>query len=279
MADLDKLLSSDIARAAAETVEPPDFASIDRRGVQRRRTRLALAGAVATIVVALLAIGTVRILDDKATDRLTPVGPPSPVTTTSPHWAGPLRDGSAMPVLSREDVGGGGESLWSDGRDASYGRIDITKVRAEPLRWTLDLRHAPPRSSTAARARPIIEYGIVVDADGDRDADCEIGINNDAPKAGDYRVWVRNLRNGRTAERVGGPYGYPFDFGHPDEQGVRPGDSRPMAFFFLADAPAPCNPFTDTASFYAWASVGDGQRVTAWDFAPDNGWFRMPYVP
>ena len=31
-------------------------------------------------------------------------------------------------------------------------------------------------------ARNIIEYGVMIDAEEDGDADCHIGINNDAPK-------------------------------------------------------------------------------------------------
>jgi hypothetical protein len=44
---------------------------------------------------------------------------------------------------------------------------------------------------------------------------------------------------------------------------------------FLGGSNEPCDPIGESASFYTWASVGDGHRVTAWDYAPDNGWLAM----
>ena len=183
-----------------------------------------------------------------------------------------------MPLVSGEDRGNGGELVWRDGRDAAFGGIDVRKVLTVPenLRWTLELRQIPPSASTLHSTGRIIEYGVVIDADGDQDADCQIGINNDAPKSGDLRVWVKNLRTGVINERVGPPYGYPIDFATPWEYaGTKPRIPPQMSFFFLAHTTGPCGRISDSASFYAWASIGDGQRVTAWDYAPDDGWLRM----
>ncbi len=62
MADLDRLLRPGISHAAADAVEPPDFAPIERRGVRRRRAHTVLAAA-AVVVVLLGVAGGVRIFD------------------------------------------------------------------------------------------------------------------------------------------------------------------------------------------------------------------------
>ena len=140
------------------------------------------------------------------------------------------------------------------------------------------LREAPPKLDARPDAT-IIEYGLVVDADGDRVADCQIGINNDAPNPGDYRVWVKNLRTGVTDERVGPPYGIP-DRVQPilTRQPTTPTERldtcastssrtrRPVIVQRLQVFRSP------SANFYAWASVTEDGRVTAWDYAPDAAW-------
>ena len=282
MADLDELLRSDIAGAAAEAVDHPDFASIERRGVRRRRVRLVLTGVAAAGVVVLVGLGAVRILDDGTHDRVTPIRP-APSVTTSPTsstgWPGSLRDGAALPLVTSDKRGDAGEIAWRDQRDASYGGVDIRQVlfsdkSPDGAAWWVLLRQAPPLPSKRHPASRVVEYGIVVDADGDRVADCQIGINDDVRKAGDYRVWVKDLETGEIDERVGGPYGIPIDFAHPNEEDGGLRAPRTMSFFFLGRSTAPCA-FDDNGSFYTWASVGDGQHVRAWDFAPDNAWLRM----
>ena len=55
MADLDRLLRSDISRAAEDAAKAPDVALIESRGVRRHRTRTAIAVAAAfTALVAAL---------------------------------------------------------------------------------------------------------------------------------------------------------------------------------------------------------------------------------
>jgi hypothetical protein len=61
MADLDRLLGPDVSEAAAEAALFPDFASIERRGRQRRRTRSFLKAA-AVVAVLLGVAGSIRIL-------------------------------------------------------------------------------------------------------------------------------------------------------------------------------------------------------------------------
>jgi hypothetical protein len=173
-------------------------------------------------------------------------------------------------VFGRQDPASDIGRLAPDARDAEIGAIDIRGLRttgyAEDLRWTLDLREVRPEASTLEAEHRVIEYGVVIDGDGDHVGDCEVGLNNDAPKHGDFRVWVKNLRTGVKAQQVGGPYGYPIDFGFYGRQ---------IALVFLVDTPAPCDPFTRSASFYAWSSVRDDGQVTAWDFAPNSAWLAM----
>ena len=228
-----------------------------------------------------------------ALDRL-PVAPaatdPSPPPTPT-EWAGPVRPGSSLPVVSPDPA----DIAWPDARDAAAGVIDIQQfafrdVSADGrLDWELVMRAPHPPSSTLDPTQRVIEHGLVVDADGDQVADCEIGINNDTPTQGDYRHWVKNLTTGATDERIGPPYGVPFDFRHPGEPWTPPPgwppDATPpsqvMVFWFLGSSEGgspsgPCEPFTASVRVYAWASVADEGRVTAWDFAPDAAWLEMP---
>ena len=76
----------------------------------------------------------------------------------------------------------------------------------------------------------IIEYGLVLDTDRDRVADCQLALSSDAP-GGEFRVLLKNLDTGKSDERVGGPYGYPFEFGFPDASDRRlPQGARPSLY-------------------------------------------------
>lgn len=76
-------------------------------------------------------------------------------------------------------------------------------------------------------------------------------------------------------ERVGPPYGIPFDFAHPGEQGV---ENRPpqMLCWFLTGAPyEPCSAANPSANLYAGAISFERGQVRALDYAPDAGWLRV----
>ncbi|QIK74600.1 hypothetical protein [Nocardioides piscis] len=81
MADLDRLLTADISYAAADAVEPPDFAPIAHRGAQRRRTHRLLMAAVATVVITLVAVGSSLVVGEPSTSPQ-PVSP-GPTSNTS----------------------------------------------------------------------------------------------------------------------------------------------------------------------------------------------------
>jgi hypothetical protein len=206
---------------------------------------------------------------------------PSPSVRSVPSasvvdWTGPLRpDPDTMPLVLMEPDATDGGAVWTDGPDAQVAWIDIEAVRATDFRrleWRLELGGVPPRASTVDPTRQVIKYGVVLDAGGDGVADCLIGISDDAPEPGDFRVWVTNLATGATSEQVGPPYGFPIDFSHPLEQtGNRPS----MIFFFLSGAD-PCELSSRPVRFYAWASMSESGRVTAWDYAPDAAWLEAP---
>jgi hypothetical protein len=216
----------------------------------------------------------------------TPSSTPSD-QTRSTGWSGRLRPGAAMPVRSLAatvSAADAGAHLWADGADAALAEIDIRQIRVQDVSsdgrmdWSLVLAGPYPSAVTLAKQHRVIEYGIVLDTDADGDADCQLGINNDATTLSDFRVWLKNVNNGTADERVGGPYGIPFDFKHPGENqdGSEQPDAR-MTFWFLQGAPyTPCDTFGSTRTFYAWAVELEDGKVKAFDYAPDAAWLQMP---
>jgi len=190
-----------------------------------------------------------------------------------------------MPVRAESvDTAGAGRALgWDDGPDAAAEESDIGLLHFRDWNsdrvpdWSLQLLAAPPPASNLDPTQQVIEYGVVIDGDRDLTADCQIGINTDTPKAGDYRVWVTNLDTGVTTEQVGPPYGLPVEFFHPDEEREFDPAASTVAFWFLQGrTQAPCAPFGKITAVYAWASVTEDGQVTAWDYAPDANWLDMP---
>lgn len=272
MPDLDQLLRSEISLAAAQAVETCDFALIERRAAQRRRTRTRLALSTAAFATVLALVASLQVAGSPRSAPSIPIQQPTPAPT--PGWTGPLRPGASLPTLSATQVGQNPAGRWQDGPDAADAGVDILDVYVggyRRLEWRLTLRGAPHDGVPGDPQGRAVEYGLVVDTNGDRVADCEIGINDNAQGPQGYRVWVKNLRTGVNDERTGPPYGYPIEFASPE----RPSD-RAMMFVFLNNRTQPCDPFKRSAAFYTWAVLTEGGRTTTWDFAPDAAWLRMP---
>ena len=187
-----------------------DLWQVSRWGLHVPSNRAAALLAAALLGVLLiggaLAGGVIR-------DLLDPVPPP-----LRQGWMGPLR--SDVATMPRTDVPGNFVDVWSlpDADDASVAGIDVTRIwTTGPRKWTLALRELPPPDTALDATKTIIGYGLVLDDGGDGVPDCLIGVNNDTPQPSEYRVWVTNLDSGATEEQIGPPYGFPIEFGHPDE--------------------------------------------------------------
>jgi hypothetical protein len=200
-------------------------------------------------------------------------------TTEQPErliWSGPIRpEFGRLAVQPMAHPGEFQEFEWTDGSDTGIGAVDISHVRATPegqAHWRIELAERPARAAGLNRANTLISYGLVFETTGDGIADIVVGINNDAPRPGDFRVWVTEVATGQTEEQIGPPYGFPVEFRHPDE--AQPGEGAlgpaTVVFTFLGDSLP--RGLTATSPFYAWASITAGAEVVAWDYAPDASW-------
>lgn len=238
--------------------------AIDQAALERRRS--GLVAVVAATVAVLLVIAGVLATSRDGREALQPVGP-SPKATTSAsakatEWPGAIRSGTSWPVVSDKRLGPPGNA-WRgriDGRDSAVGEIDIRILSglrlsrsgcASPC-WILGLQADPPRETPRAAA-PVIEYGVIVDTDGDRVGDCELGLTTDAP-GGEYRAWLTNLRSGATDEQIGPPYGYPFDFSILSKAGE---ERQSAVFFYFLNGVwrKPCERPDGPIEWYAYASL------------------------
>jgi hypothetical protein len=262
-----------------------------------------LAAAAAILVVAASALlpalarlplfgGPVPVETDSRTPAPdtsavpTPDGTPLICESAAPRpeveWTGRIRTNlGGMPSCGadRQPVIRGGD--WPDPRDTTIAGIDIVDISNSSdsyRRWGLELAGYPPGAADRDTGQIVIEYGLVFETTGDDVPDYLIGINTDAPVAGDYRVWVTNLGTGLTDERFEPPYGFPIDFAFPDPL-LAPtlgGPPAQMRFFFLDSAPwtGSNGPGRDgyPIRYYAWASATKDGEVMGWDYAPNDGW-------
>ena len=196
--------------------------------------------------------------------------PPAPASPISKDWMLEGRLGTSHIVAT---------GAWEDPRDASVAGVDMTRLKylggSQP-HWYLELAERPPKERTTA---DVVSYGLVLDTTEDGAPDYVVGIEDDPTPPGDvlsgdeysprhiYRVWVTNLATGETDEQVGPSYGYPVEFGHPDERG----QGALVWFTFLGDS-APSGMDPRTVRFYAWASLTSDGELVARDTAPDEGW-------
>lgn len=233
--------------------------------VRQARGRLLVNGLVATVVVAAIAVTAFTRVD---AIRSAPIPGDQPTTTPMPQAWSPVREGDLAVQQGRDDPNDSNVlSSWDDPNDSSVRWVDVKRVRfygSEPS-WYIELAAKPPKAASLAPGE-VIAYGVVLETTGDGDADYLIGIDNDAPKQGDYHVWLTDLTTGETNEQIGPPYGFPIDFSHPDETG----DPFMNLIFLFDEAPADLNP--KTVRWYAWASASSDGEVYAWDYAPDAGW-------
>jgi hypothetical protein len=241
------------------------FERLLRRRDRKRRNQRIQAGVLGlTIAIAGSWLGvsalrsTPRVPAIDPTPTVTPT--PTPTWTPTPRVWSPVHERGAVLVHRR--------SHW-DGSDARVGWVDIRFVDTNNVNdgtWAIDLEAKPPRAEDRQPGL-LIAYGLVLETTGDGVADYEVGIDNDAPEQGTFHIWVTDLATGETDEQVGPPYGFPIEFGHPDEMDA----GRTMVFTFLpGQAPADFN--MGTVRFYAWASATNGDEVLASDYAPDTGW-------
>lgn len=259
-----------------------------RRGRRRvRRNRGLVAGGVGLAVATVVATSLLLSGEDQVQkpQPITPSPPPTKTASPEPVVPDAVRDGTSWPRVKPQQTELGSQlgmgdvaMAWVD--DAGDVDVDLVDIRLVGSTsdgqevtgdWRMTLAKAWPGRSKIGPADGVVEYGVVVDSDGDRVADCHIGINDDTRQVhsyGDYRVWVTNLRSGVTREQVGGPYGFPIDFALPDETGTWVG------FFFLTQGQQPCH-FRGPVRYYMYASAIDRDgHVIARDFAPDAAWLQ-----
>jgi hypothetical protein len=177
----------------------------------------------------------------------------------------------------------------TDPTDASEEGVDIVGIDdfyTDQPQWSFSLAGFPPAAASLHPAETVIEYGLVFETTGDGVADYVVGINNEAPKAGDFRVWVTRLATGVREQQVGAPYGYPVEFSHPDERAADPEHASPTMTFTFLSGSAPWAWYGgqgdlpgEDVRFYVWASVTSGSDVIAWDYAPDYGWLTSRDQP
>jgi len=248
---------------------------------QSRRMTILLAALLLTLPLigaTVVGAGLVRLPwpTDRDQTNLLPPWQPLPTPTPLPTlptpaarpttWSGPVRpDAAALPVVTG----------LTDPIDAAEGWVDITSVGGGDSSWSLTVASPPPPADGLDPDETVISYGVVLETSGDGVPDYEIGINNDAPTPGEFRVWVTDLATQQTEQRVGPPYGFPVDFLHPGEGGME-GGSQVSLFFHGSPGPAGLGTATQ---FYAWASMAVGGEVLAWDYAPDGGWLQASLPP
>ena len=240
-----------------------------------------------TVIVAALLVGCAQA-----------VPPPSgaarvsDVPSSSPAMPSPSASTSAWPAavhllpgapVQPMVVGPGGDLMSADKRGEAIGWADIAAVNGTPtgqIHWRFAMARPPRGPAALTDAGNVLTYGLVFETTGDGVADYLVGINNDAPEPGDFRVWLTDLATGETQEQLGPPYGSPIEFGHPSEGA---GSGSTMVFTFLGGSAPAGLTARDAARgkmrFYAWTAVTDAGQIVASDYAPDDGWFLVPARP
>jgi hypothetical protein len=272
-------------RAGAALRRPAPDDGVRAIAERRRRDRRLKVAAVGVVAVASVVAALALLAGGPGGEELVPADSlpePSPLprdvepdpslegeSAAPAGWVGPVDDRSddVQPLDMTDDT----SFELDDPLDATEAWVDVQRVWRTISKdsWFIDLAARPP---AAAELEPgvVIAYGLVLDADRDAVADYVIGIDNDAPQAGDFRVWVTDLETGVTEQQIGPPYGFPVEFTHPGE--AMPGLAVPQVNFGFLRGTAPTGLDPGGARFYAWSSVTRDGEVVAWDYAPDTGW-------
>jgi hypothetical protein len=246
----------------------------------RPRTRLAIVAAMVT------GVGVIGLLVFPR--PLSVVGPgtgsspsPSPLVWSSASleqdWPAPVRAETAgRPEVMRIRGFLGPDEHFADPigdvGSSDYSWIDIIKVRTGGGSITLELA-APLSPDEAERVDRWIAYGLVIDVDRDGAPDLRTGVDNlRGSVRRDQRWntdgWSTDLATGLTESPLEGSFRFPLtrsDDGSHWTTGGRVGSEAT-----LGGTPRP-------GRFYAWASVIEGGRVVATDYAPDVGWLDRSY--
>lgn len=293
---VDEQIREQLQRTSAGLPEPDTAAALEsvlsRAGAAHRRRGVLTGVAASAAVVATVLVGTSLLDADNRDGELLPAGPAA--TTGAEELSADAddrltrpRDTSAMPVerlLGPAGAAGTAQIFrWEDGGDATLGGSDVDTLRVSWDGTTrLDGREYPaqgvyldllalPADDGSALGREV-EYGIVLDRDGDRVADCELGVRTTLGAPSEFRSWRTRLATGSVHEQVGSrePYEPPFEFHDPLEQ------RKPVMEFIFGNPWPECHSASQGRYFYVWAATLEDGEVVDIDFAPDAAWLETP---
>ncbi len=298
-------------RQAPDWVLGSALATIEMKRQRRERIRVPWRFAdmnaytrLATAAVAVIAVGSIGLAVGAAVRSETPSATPTPSVEPlwwtperlSEDWPAPVRlepmtDAAVMPMELGDNAqwdaaqGGWDGFEFADpvgDVDPAVAWIDIREAGLNPLSppaFGIELASVIPRPVADPSTR-WIAYGFVLDTDRDGAPDVRIGIDN-LPDG--YRAWRTDLASGQTQAKARPPYAWVGE----RNGGTGPGPTIPD-FFYPGDGWAPPEkaglwyapqPGEQDFRFYAWASVIEGGRVVATDYAPDQGWLEEGAQP
>jgi hypothetical protein len=220
-----------------------------------------------SLLIGTAGCGTAGVTPSSAPEQ------PGPV-----EWSGPVRvergDTAVQTMATTEEM----SLSWAEEADTTPTWVDIVRVGLTPefSNWRVEPAVPLPQPAALRRADQLLAFGLVMETTGDGAADYVVGIDNDAPEG--YHVWLTDLATGETEDRIGPPYGDPFDFSHSWEHQAEPGmPPRPPGVTFFPVGFSPPEVFDpDLVRLYAWSSLTEAGEVVAWDYAPDVDWLTAP---
>jgi hypothetical protein len=241
-----------------------------------------------------LVLGATACSDEESPDQAVPsstevTGATTTTMSEEQVWPGPVRDPSDVVHRVVADDQGGGS--WDDPLDASERWADVARLdfsRTNYGHWNFHLEANPPPLEDL-EPEVVLAYGLVFDTNADGAADYVVGLDNDAPRQGDFRAWLTDLRTGESNEQVGPPYGSPIEFGgwdaaraNEEDFVAEPGAVEPpptgdlhQVILTVLNGAQPADLDLNTMRFYAWTSAARDGLVFAHDYAPDTGWLSV----